>query len=65
MSNTYYVASFTLLYFFLRLSFGKLSHYSGIWRAYGHGALSFLLKPKGGGQKAAWASFTVLVLFGT
>jgi hypothetical protein len=57
MSNTYYVASFTLLYFFLRLSFGKLSHYSGIWRAYG--TLLFLWKPKRGGQKAAWASFTV------
>jgi hypothetical protein len=48
MSTTYYVASFTLLYFFLRLSFGKLSHYSGIWRAYGA-----LLKPQGGGGKAA------------
>jgi hypothetical protein len=51
MSNTYYVASFTLLYFFLRLSFRKLSHFSDIWRAYG--ALFILFKPKGGGQKAA------------
>jgi hypothetical protein len=36
MSNTYNVASFTLLYFFLRLSFGKLSHYNDIWRASSH-----------------------------
>jgi hypothetical protein len=59
MSNTYTVVSYTLLYVYLRLSSVKLSHFNDIWRAYGHGALFFLLKPKGGGQKAAWASFTV------
>jgi hypothetical protein len=36
----------------LRLSSGKLSYFSDIWRACG---AFFLLKPKGGEQKAAWA----------
>ncbi len=44
----------------LKLSSGKLSHFSDIWRAFN--ALMFLFKPKRGA--AAWDSGTVWILYG-
>jgi hypothetical protein len=60
MSFAYAVVPDWLLQLYLKLSLGKLSHFSAIWQAFG--ALMFLLEPKGRGGKAARASFTVNTL---